>query len=465
MNDPIPVRDRGDVPLYLEARNYIDVEVVRLEPRLSDPDGKVATVRSFNQDLGNPQASFRSVQVAGTSGKGSTSTWLARILRACGVSTGLHVSPYLQVATEKTWMNGRYAAPRSWHEAYLRVRPVAEEYRTRSDCRASVHGMASLGVTYECFRHEGLDWAVMETGVGGRYDLIQGLDRRLAVITDIGLDHLKTLGEDRETIAWHKAGIMDGARRALATWDPEIWPVFEEQAARSGCRLEAARPEEVATLHPSSEGTVVRLRLPRAGTVEIAWPFGGGGFRLRNFTVAALAADMLADEGVSLTPEALLAALAAGPIPGRLETVQTGPTVILDAAHNPQKMQALMESLFTGGRRSYSRLLLVMAATGDRAVEEFAAVFPERPDVLMLTRPLLYGKKVSAPSELAQPLRGWARSMLQADSPRLAMEGILARARPDDLVLVTGSIYLVGQARDRWYPWEQVLLEGTSFPK
>jgi len=560
MMDPIPARDQGDLSLYLEARNYIDLEVVRLEPRLSDPDGKVATVRAFNQDLGNPQTSFRSVQVAGTSGKGSTSTWLARILHACGVSTGLHVSPYLQAATEKTWIDGRYAAPRPWHEAYLRVRPVSESYRLRADCRASVHGMTSLAVTYECFRHAGIGWAVMETGVGGRYDLIQGLDRRLAVITDIGLDHLKTLGEDLQTIAWHKAGIMEGAPRALATYDPQVWPVFEEQAARCGCRLEPLRPEEVASLHDGPEGPVVRLKLPSLGNVEIPWPFDGGGFRLRNFAVAACAADMLSDEGVRLTPEALAASMTAGPVPGRMETVQTQPRVILDAAHNPQKMQALMRSLFPGtgalgrGRGSRHRqrrgapeippplgagplapppsgenpgemppplgagplappprgaaavptadvppslppppsgearrgdlasalppplwgrpgggisprFLLVLAATGDRAVEEFAAVFPVRPDVLVLTRPLLYGKKVSSPDELAIPLRGWAGRTLLADTPAQAMQTVLSEAHPEDLVLATGSIYMVGQARDRWYPWEQVVLQGTSFPK
>ncbi|MBM4355128.1 MAG: hypothetical protein FJ109_15325 [Deltaproteobacteria bacterium] len=466
---------QGDVRLYLEARNYIDVEVVRLEPRLSDPDGKVATVCEFNRDLGNPQAAFKSVQVAGTSGKGSTCTWLARILHACGAGTGMHVSPYLQVATEKTWINGRFANPKRWHDALLRVRPTAERYRARTDCRASVHGMTSLAVTYECFRQAAIDWAVIETGVGGRFDLIQGLDRRLAVITDIGLDHVKTLGEDLRTIAWHKAGIMEGAPRALATFDPEVWPVFEEQAQRCGCRLEAVHPDQVATLHSGSGRLLVRLSLRNLGVIEIPWPFENAGFRLRNFAMAAAAADALAEEGIRLTPEALVAALAQGAVPGRMETVQAEPTVILDAAHNLQKMQALVESVFPesnrkGGRRPGGgtspprRLLLVMAATGDRAVEEFAAVFPVRPDVLVLTRPLLYGKKVSMPAELAQPLRGWARETLEEDSPRRAVEAVLSHARPDDLVLVTGSIYLVGQARDYWYPWEQVLLQGTSFP-
>jgi len=378
------------------------------------------------------------------------------------------------VATEKTWLNGRYASPKPWHDAFLRVRPVAERYRERSDCKASVHGMTSLAVTYECFREAGIDWAVVETGVGGRYDLIQGLDRRLSVITDIGLDHVKTLGEDRKTIAWHKAGIMEGAPCAVATYDPEVWPVFEEQANRCGCRLEAVHPDKVATLCGEPGQRMARLHLPRLGVAEIPWPFEDAGFRLRNFALAATAADALAEEGVLLTQAALAAAVAVGPVPGRMETVQSNPTVILDAAHNPQKMQALMDSLFPGtthrqSRRreraaDHRRLVLVLAATGDRAVEEFAAVFPRAPDVLVLTRPLLYGKKASTPDELAIPLHGWAGRTLLADSPLQAIEAALSAADPADLVLVTGSIYLVGQTRNRWHPWEKVLLQATSFP-
>ena len=94
------------IGLYLAAKDYIDKEVVRLTPRRRDPEGKVRTVLRFNEALRNPQAAFPSIQVAGTSGKGSTSHALAVILHASGHRTGLHVSPYLQVATEKTWMNG-----------------------------------------------------------------------------------------------------------------------------------------------------------------------------------------------------------------------------------------------------------------------------------------------------------------------------------------------------------------------
>ena len=159
---------------YLDAQRYVDVDVVRLTPRDRTREGKMDAVRRFNATLGDPQATFDSIQVAGTSGKGSVCTFIAHALHAAGIATGLHVSPYLQVITEKTWCEGRYCGPGEFADAVDRVRPVAEEFRRWDGCPASVHGMASLAASCEVFRARGLDTVVMETGVGGRFDLVQG---------------------------------------------------------------------------------------------------------------------------------------------------------------------------------------------------------------------------------------------------------------------------------------------------
>ncbi len=402
---------------YLEARNYIDVEVVRLEPRVRDPKGKVATVLDFTRRLGDPQASFPSVQVAGTSGKGSVSLALSRILHAAGLTTGLHVSPYLQVATEKTWIDGAYAGADEFYEGCEAVRPVAEAFRHLPDCPASVHGMASLGLSYEIFRRRGIDWCVMETGVGGRFDLVQGLDRRLSVITDIGFDHLHTLGDTLPQIAWHKAGILRGTELAVAVYNPAVWPVFAAEAERSGCRLERVVPEQRAEIHESATGRILRLLLPRIGEVEVPWPYAADGFQRRNAAVAASAADLLVALGVPVDGDAVREGLLARPLPGRLERVQEAPEVLLDGAHNGQKMAALLASL----PPSRGRRHLVVAATGERHFEEVLEALPAPPDSVMLTRPLLFDKSVADPEEMVARLTGWA-PVVEADrSPRRAV--------------------------------------------
>lgn len=456
-----PPAARPPVELYCEARNYIDVEIVRHTPRRRTPGAKVETALEFNRSLSDPQAAYPSVQIAGTSGKGSVAHYLSRILKAAGQKTGLHISPYLQVATEKTWVDGKYASAELFHRAYLEVKPVTEAFRYRHDCPASVHGMASLALSYCAFREEAVDWCVMETGLGGRFDLVQGLDRRLAVITEIGYDHIESLGPGLKDIAWHKAGIMAGAPLALAVYSKAVWRVFEDEARRCGCELRPLHPDDVVSQAVRSGADTLVFRLPRLGEVEIPRPQRLFGYPVRNMAVAASAADALAESGCPVTPAAVAEGLTGPPLPGRMEVLQQDPMVMLDAAHNEQKMGALGGALTLAGRR----LIIVFGATGLSRGPEMLSALPQKPDAIITTRPQLYGKKTVPPSELARRARGLAPQVEAAPNPRVAIEHALRMAEPEDLILVTGSVYLAGQVRDRWFKWQDVLLQRTPFPR
>jgi dihydrofolate synthase/folylpolyglutamate synthase len=461
--------DRGPDPhsdprvqAYLAAVDYLDKEIVRLTPRAKDPEGKVRTVLEFNDRLGNPQRRFPSIQVAGTSGKGSVAHYISCILAAAGYRTGLHVSPYLQVATEKSAVDGVYADPVEFADACNRVRPVAEGFRAREDCPASVHGMASLAVSYEVFRKERLDWAVVETGMGGRFDLVQGLERRLAVITDIGLDHVESLGHDLKSIAWHKAGILAGAAAGVAVFNPAVFDVFREEARRCGCPLYPLIPQDVVAIRKTVLGPLAVLHLPLIGDVEVPWVGPTRSYRLRNMAIAALAVDVLVDtHGVPVSAEAVARGLVHARFPGRLESVQKRPHVVLDVAHNPQKMEALVGSLDLTQRP----LVLVFGLSGEREADALLQLLPVRPRVIVATHPLLYGKKTADVPHLAAVCGRYAERVLAVDSPGEAIAAALAEAGEEDLVLVTGSVYLVGQVRNRWHPWEEVLLARSSFPR
>ena len=444
---------------YLEARNYLDVEVVRLTKRRHNPADKVSTVKEFNKELGNPQSAYPSIQIAGTSGKGSTAVVLSNILTSSGARTGLHISPYLQVATEKTWLDGSYCSADEFFDAYQAIRPVTEQYRDREDCPASVHGMASLALSYEFFRRRMVDWCVMETGVGGRFDLVQGLDRRLSIITDIGLDHTKTLGETVQEIAWHKAGIMAGAEITIAVRNDRIWPVFVAEAERQDCRLEGVVPEERSRHVISNGRPTLVIELPRLGSIDLPWPHAPDSFVSRNAVLAACAADTLVSMGVSIDSEAVRKGLLAPGLPGRLEVIQKNPEVILDGAHNHQKISALMDSLPIARKRH-----LVLAASGERDLPGYFDALSTPPASITLTRPLLFGQKVVPPEKLARAFEGTGIPVRIEPTPLRAMQTAIANADPEDQILVTGSLYLVGQVRNRWYPWQQVLLQQTSWP-
>lgn len=448
---------------YLAAQRYIDVDVVRLEPRDRTREGKLDAVRRFNAALGDPQAAYDSIQVAGTSGKGSVCTFMAHALHAAGIRTGLHVSPYLQTITEKTWCEGRYCAPDAFSDAVDRVRPVAEEFRAWDGCPASVHGMASLAASYEVFRAQGLDAVVMETGVGGRFDLVQGLRKRLTVITDLGLDHTKTLGETLEEIAWHKAGIMERGVPCVAVEGPG-YTVVEREAREQGVPLVPVRPDALLSrVSPPDPGGTrdVWLKLPHLGEVPIRLP-GAAAFQARNAAVAAAAMDRLALEGLDVTANDIAEGFSRARYPGRFEQIQARPRVILDGAHNPQKMAGLLEAVLE--RADDGPLVVLAAFSGARAPAPLIDTIAGPATALVATRLDLYGKATVPAEEIADAARAAGLPASVEADPLTALDAALAAAGPDGTVLVTGSLYLVGRVRDRWHPWRDVLLQGTSWP-
>jgi folylpolyglutamate synthase/dihydrofolate synthase len=450
---------------YARAQRHIDVELVRLEPRRRDPAGKVATALAFNAALGDPQRAQPSVQVAGTSGKGSVCALLAHALEAAGLRAGLHVSPYLQAFTEKTWIDGRYLSPEGLTAAVDEVRPVAERFAADPDGPASVHGMASLATSYVAFRDAGLDVAVMETGVGGRFDLVQGLDRALSVITDLGLDHTKALGPTLEEIAAHKAGILEAGVPAIAVRGPG-WEVLAAEAERVGADLRGVVPSDLWAGETRSAGrTRATLRLPTLGEVPVDLP-GEAPFLLRNAAVAAAALDRLAEAGWAISANALTEGFRRVPLPGRFEVVQerspTAPRVILDGAHNGQKLAALLAGL--DADPTTGPLSVVLAASGQRAPEDLLAAVAPRAARVHTCQLDLYGKGVVPAPDLAEAARAAGAGAEACESPEAALDAALATTPPAGTVLVTGSLYLVGRLRDRWFPTEQVILQGTSWP-
>jgi dihydrofolate synthase/folylpolyglutamate synthase len=390
--------------------------------------------------------------VAGTSGKGSVCHLLASTLDAAGLTTGCHVSPYLQAFTEKTWIDGRYCSVEALARAVDEVRPAAEAFGRDDDCPASVHGMASLATSYIAFRDAGLDVAVMETGLGGRFDLVQGLRRELCVITELGLDHTRSLGPTIGEIAWHKAGILEAEVPCVAACG-EAWEVLAAEARRVGAPLV---PVDVRQAADTVEGTLLPLELAHLGPVELELG-GDAPFLARNAAVAATALDQLAARGWPVAPEHLREGFRVR-IPGRVEVVRERPRVVLDCAHNAQKVGALCEAL------GDERLTVLFAATGSRSPEELLREIAPRTRRLIATELDLYGKAVVPAVEIATAARALGLESIAVRSPEEAIERALEEAENDETIVVTGSVYLVGRIRDRWFPTEEVVLQCTSWP-
>lgn len=441
-----------DLERYRAAVDYIDREIVRLTPRRRSPEGKVRAALAFNRTLEDPQRAYPSVQVAGTSGKGTVCHLIAATLSAAGLATGRHVSPYLQAFTEKTWIDGLYCSVEELVRAVERVRPVAESFGADEDCPASVHGMASLAVSYTAFRDAGLDIAVMETGLGGRFDLVQGLRRELSVITELGLDHTTSLGPTLDEIAWHKAGIIEPGVPCVAVRGAG-WGVLEEEARRIGTPLHAV---DLGSMRVTGAGRL-GLHLETLGRVEVE--IGSSApFLVRNAATAAAALDRLAAGGWPIEPRHLRTGFQTR-VPGRLEIVQAGPRVVLDCAHNAQKVAALCAAL------EQTDLTVVFAATGSRSPADLLREISQRGSRLIATELDLYGKATVSAAEIAATAAELGVDSRTVNDPEAALEEALAVTPSAGTLLITGSVYLVGRLRHRWHPTEEVILQRTSWPE
>ena len=465
-------KDQRRVEAYELANRYLNEGLIRADAsaaldvllRSSDASGqrrpnRKDRMRAFLPRLEHPERSFGAIHVGGTSGKGSIAIMVAEILAACNERVALHVTPYLQVATEKFWANGRYASVEEFASLVDWIRPHAEA------CRADdvpMHGMASVAITLEYFRRQQVRYGVMEVGVGGRNDLTNVLQTKVAVIGAVGLDHLKTLGPTIDDIAWHKAGIIQAGARAVALEGPGL-AAAREQAQEVGAELRVIGCKDYRAQR--EKGQPLRLSfLGRKRKLEELSLGMGGDFQGQNAALALAAIEELEiADGLDLDEGAIRRGLRRARLPGRAELMpplrEDGATVLLDGAHNPDKLAAL---LATVSERRYAELHVVFGGLGSRAPDAALQRLAQLAKTMVCTEPRVYRKPPRPAEEIAELVRGTTRAII-ARSPLDAMAIADEQASPDDLILVTGSLYLVGEVRGLWIAPEHVLLERRSF--
>jgi dihydrofolate synthase/folylpolyglutamate synthase len=378
--------------------------------------------------LGYPDRAFRSVHVAGTNGKGSTSAMIEAALRAAGRRTGLYTSPHLLSPTERIRVDGEQVTGDQFSAAFNSVHGIAEEMLDRGEI--DLHPTYFETVTAMAlvlFRDLGVHTAVIEVGLGGRLDATNVILPELAVITPVDFDHERYLGNTIEAIAREKAGILKtripavfARQRAEAEWVLETRAEELEIAYRrsADCRLDDVE------LYPRGS----RFRL---NGVTVECPLAGE-HQLENAVTAALALEELG---------APAAGIAHTVWPGRLELVSVSPEIILDGAHNPAGARALASYIerFYRGRRVW----LIYGTMRDKAIEEVASIlFPLAAEIVG-TAPD-YARALD-PEAL---LRVWAADNLRlAPTLAQALDLVRGEAAPSDVIFITGSLFLVGEAR------------------
>ena len=384
--------------------------------------------------LENPHQTGRFIHVAGTNGKGSTCAMIESGLRAAGLRTGLYTSPHLVEPTERIRVGGRPVATELFVSAFDRVHQAAEGLLR--DGRLEHHPTYFETVTamaFVLFRELAVKAAVLEVGLGGRLDATNVVTPQLAVITPIDFDHESYLGKALEAITTEKAGILKpGVPAVFAEQRPEVASTLAACAAAAGIEpvWTSRWPAEEVTLYP--EGSRFVAGGPRR--IPIECPLAGE-HQVTNARIAITALDCL-----GVPDNAIHDGIHQARWPGRLERISTTPEIVLDGAHNPAGARALAAYL----ERFYARrrVWLIYGAMRDKAVVEMSAVL----------FPLAYQVILTAPDQARAVRPELLRELVDhprlRTAPRLPQALEVAReAAPEDAVFITGSLFLVGEAR------------------
>jgi dihydrofolate synthase/folylpolyglutamate synthase len=413
--------------------------------RIGRAAARLARTLALLEAFGNPQHRYSTIHVTGTSGKGSVAAMIAAILICAGYRVGLRTSPYLQVATEKLQISSRLIDANSLDRLSDQV---IEQHKIDLPGGRLGYAEAWSALSFLWFAEQQVDLAVIEVGAGGRFDATNVIEPAVSVITSVGLDHVVSLGPTLADIAWHKAGIIKpGTMAVVGPVAEQALRVIQKEAECAGAPLHLA-----GTRPPVARSAV---RMP-------------GAFQEINAEVAIAAVKALSSNGFLVSEIDIIAGLANARLPGRLEQMPADSEsfVWLDGAHNADKIAALARESNLVAAGEYLPVVVLGVLKSKDAAAIASGIAPLA-STIVATEPTEIGKTPLTAAELAAAIResGFSGALhVEPDAlSALQLGEMLARPYGSNVV-ATGSMYLAGQLRGRWYPDAEVVLQRTPWP-
>lgn len=394
----------------------------------------LSTISNILEGLGNPQQTFSAIHIAGTNGKGSIASALATIMQQAGYRVGLYTSPHLIRFNERICINGAPVSDEAVVASWEAVKTV------HHGDREPTFFEFSTAMAFHEFARQGVDYAVIETGMGGRMDATNVVEPIVSIITNISLEHKNYLGGTIAAITGEKAGIIKPGV-------PVITGVCQKSAKSV---IEKTASDQSAPVYLKGRDFRVRRngddRFSYWG-LDHRWPGMRtgliGGHQVDNAALTLAACEMLIRSGVSLSKENIQAGLILNRWPGRLEVVSQNPFVILDGAHNLMAARSL--SRFLQDTLAGRRLTMVAGILDDKPYEAILKDLVAPCERLIITRPKI---DRSLPLEI---LEAAARPLVSdieiVDDVGDAVRHALATSKPEDAICVAGSLYVVGEAK------------------
>jgi dihydrofolate synthase/folylpolyglutamate synthase len=405
--------------------------------------------RRISALLGEPSSSFRAIHVAGTNGKGSTAIMLSSILKESNYRVGLFTSPHLASFTERIRINNTPISEQEVIQLTGFLRKKISSSRIKPTFFEFVTAMA-----FYYFACERVDWAVIEVGMGGRFDATNIINPEACIITNISLEHREYLGNTIPEIAFEKAGIIKDAKPVItAVTQPEAFKIIEDAANSHNAELHLYGRDFSSNLISMDEKSLI---FEYIGT-DISYPFIfiplSGKYQMYNASVAIRTCEVLNNKGFKITNNAIQKGLSNPLINGRLEWLSFSPPLVIDSAHNPEAASALTETI--KNIFSHKKIILVIGILEDKDIREILRPFAGISDTFIFTRPK--GDRAAPPDTLLKLMEGLLYENSIPVNPVLlktteSVEQALQLARTlqkkDSIILVTGSFYTTGEVKE-----------------
>lgn len=425
--------------------NYDEALEWLFNVRRFGPERTLGPTRHLLELMGNPHEGYGTIHVGGTNGKGSTSAMIASILQAAGYKVGLYTSPHLEDFRERIRVDGEMI-------------PVEDVTRLLNEIEKLFNVMLDYPermplrffdiVTAACFKYfqeQGVDYGVIEVGLGGRLDATNILDPLVSVITNIGFEHVNILGPTLENIAYEKGGIIKPNSVLVTAEEREsVFNVFKEKADSIGTRIvrvtENTRSEKKGASH---EGQLFNITTENARYDDLVLPLFGD-HQITNAATAVSAIEALQNKGVAISEEAVRNGLRDVSWPARLEVVGRKPLVVLDCAKDAEATEAVRKTIQSDF--NYDRLVAVVSMSSDKNIEGMIENIAQVADHFIITKHSVSGRAAEPEVLITEIKKSGKTFQVQLDGAK-AFEAAVNLAGEGDMVLVIGSVYLAGDAR------------------
>jgi len=377
--------------------------------------------------MDNPQDGFKIIHITGTGGKGTVTNYLHKILLVAGYRVGSYFSPHSTTSIERIKVNDIYISQKDFIELVDHIKPHLKKAIMKSPYGCPSYYEVFLTLAFLYFKKKNCNYIVLEAGLGGAYDATNVVkNTKLALITNVGYDHMDVLGNTLSLIAKDKSGIIKKNSTFITTETrPKLLEIFKKKCAKMGAKYIFLKPEDGNSNKILAHGAAAALGIK----------------------------EKVIKKGLTETT-----------LPCRLESVQKEPLVIIDGAHNPPKLEYLRKKI---EKKKYKRLILVFAIAANKDYRKCLKSILPIADKIYITRFLKQTRKSANLRELreiARTQRSKLPIVIHID-PWKALKDALNELEKGDLLLITGSFFLAGELRTKWTNEEAILKTRRSFKK